>query len=176
MGKDGIMASKVTTLYEDSAKTNALYPRTKASAVSDNDGNVLGNIAVYNAETVVGGANPIKIGVDMDLLWTNASPTSSFGAQTISLDLSNYNLVGIIYVAENGTQVNISTTNMFIYKKGITTYGVGTSVGGVWGYTRGRAIAGVSNSGVSFGDSYPMTETISTANNSMIPLYIYGIK
>ena len=27
--------AKVTTLYEDSAKTNALYPRTKVSAISD---------------------------------------------------------------------------------------------------------------------------------------------
>lgn len=38
------MASKVTTLFEDSAKTNALYPRTKVSAVSDNNGKALSQI------------------------------------------------------------------------------------------------------------------------------------
>lgn len=31
--------------------------------------------------------------IDMDLLWTNASPTSAFGAQTLNIDLSNYKLI-----------------------------------------------------------------------------------
>ena len=38
------MASKITTLFEDSAKTNALYPRTKVSAVSDANGDGLQSI------------------------------------------------------------------------------------------------------------------------------------
>ena len=32
-----------------------------------------------------------------DLLWKNSAPTSSFSAQTISLDLSNYDAVAISY-------------------------------------------------------------------------------
>jgi hypothetical protein len=44
------MASKVTTLFEDSAKQNALYPRTKVSAISDGSNNGLDAIL----ETVVG--------------------------------------------------------------------------------------------------------------------------
>ncbi len=38
------MASKITTLFEDSAKENALYPRTKVSAVSDANGDGLQSI------------------------------------------------------------------------------------------------------------------------------------
>ena len=45
MKEDSIMANKVTTLIDVSTQ-DELYPRTKASAVSDNDGNSLGNIAV----------------------------------------------------------------------------------------------------------------------------------
>ncbi len=46
------MANKVTTLV-DSTTNDQLYPRTKASAVSDDDGNALGNVAVYNATTII---------------------------------------------------------------------------------------------------------------------------
>lgn len=35
------MSSQVVTFYEDEAKTNALYPRTKLSAISDDDGKAL---------------------------------------------------------------------------------------------------------------------------------------
>lgn len=38
------MGSQVVTLYEDKAKTNALYPRTKTSAISDDDGKALSQI------------------------------------------------------------------------------------------------------------------------------------
>lgn len=36
--------AKVTTLFEDSAKTEALYPRTKVSAISDANNNSLETI------------------------------------------------------------------------------------------------------------------------------------
>lgn len=36
--------AKVTTLFEDSAKTEALYPRTKVSAISDANNNSLESI------------------------------------------------------------------------------------------------------------------------------------
>lgn len=32
-------------------------------------------------------------GAKIDLLWTNPSPTTSFAAQTVSLDLSDYDLI-----------------------------------------------------------------------------------
>lgn len=36
-------------------------------------------------------------GLQMDLLWTNASPKSAFVSQTISLNLSNYKLAALIF-------------------------------------------------------------------------------
>jgi len=32
-------------------------------------------------------------GTKMDLLWTNPNPTSAFNPQTVSLDLSEYDLI-----------------------------------------------------------------------------------
>ena len=51
------MGAKVTTLYEDSAKTNALYPRTKVSAVSDGSGNGLDALLNGKQDTLVSGTN-----------------------------------------------------------------------------------------------------------------------
>ena len=45
------MSGKIGTLFEDSAKTTPLYPRTKLSAVSDQYGNSLENNVVYFTNT-----------------------------------------------------------------------------------------------------------------------------
>lgn len=55
------MASKITTLFEDSAKTNALYPRTKQNAVSDADGNPLTEVGFYTADTVGSGVDAVVL-------------------------------------------------------------------------------------------------------------------
>lgn len=46
------MGSQVVTLYEDKAKTNALYPRTKISAISDNNNRALSQIIVANGGSI----------------------------------------------------------------------------------------------------------------------------
>ena len=167
------MANKITTLYEDSAKTTAIYPRTKASAVSDNDGNALGEVAVYHAQDLAGGVKGVDLHLDMDLLWTNAAPTSAFAAQTISLDLSNYTMIlvkgkytaytnssdngfgfGFILVGETGSFLvppNQGTTGMKYRITTVTTTGVTFGAGG------------------SDDDSNPN-------NLRCIPIEIYGIK
>ena len=38
-------------------------------------------------------------GLQMDLLWTNASPTSSFGQQTLNLDFTKYDFVLVQFKA-----------------------------------------------------------------------------
>ena len=43
------MSGKIGTLFEDSAKTTPLYPRTKLSAVSDQYGNTLENNTIFIA-------------------------------------------------------------------------------------------------------------------------------
>lgn len=46
------ITGKIKTLFSDSAKTEALFPRTKTSAVSDDDGVGL-NVLLENMETEV---------------------------------------------------------------------------------------------------------------------------
>ena len=109
------MASKVTTLFEDSAKQNALYPRTKVSAISDNSSNSLQQLLdakqddlIAGSGITISGAN-ISSYTDMDLLWTNASPSSSWTAQTISINYTDY--VFLLIEANSDTSITPNAYN-----------------------------------------------------------------
>lgn len=82
------MSSKIETLYTDSAKTNAIYPRTKVSAISDDEGKPLSdviseiNTAITNAGKFYGidttnilqssgGAATLTAEYDGILVWKN---------------------------------------------------------------------------------------------------------
>lgn len=165
------MAGQVTTLFSDSAKTNELYPRTKTSAVSDANNHTLGDLAVYNAQTVASGVGALYLGLDMDLLWENENPTSNFSAQTISLNLSNYNLIYVIYY--RGTDVTYTVSQLI--KKNISVSDMVGSFNA--GKIRLRS-AKANDGGVMFesGTNYSSYGSGSTDNSVVIPYRIYGIR
>ena len=93
----------------------------------------------------------------MKLLWTNASPSSAFAAQTINLDLSKYSRVLVV----GGFDVNYYTTKF----TAICAVGNNSNIVKPTGY---RSFS-VSTTGVTFGDG-------DSVNKELIPLNIYGIK
>lgn len=101
------------------------------------------------------------------LLWTNPSTTGVFAPQTVSLDLSGYSAVGIKF---RDTQ-----DAMFTFMKGFAQDGLYVPcAAGHYGNTeRTRAVLGVTDSGVEFGNSW---QNGTAYNDNMPPLYIYGIK
>lgn len=163
------MANKVTTLIDVSTQ-DELYPRTKTSAVSDSDGNTLGDVAVWNALDVASGVNTVKVGLDMDLLWTNSAPTSSFSAQTVSVDLTDYKIAIIVSkVTKTGAfyttnYIVVGSTNTivfpmdYIYFRDATVSTTGVTFGG------GKR----SNT---YGASTPTSD-----DNDIIPYQIYGVR
>ena len=107
------------------------------------------------------------------LLWTNPNPTSSFSAQTISLDLSKYDMVEVVarqymsdpYYFSSKTEVGKSG-KLFCY-----------------GYDDARELDArkysVSTTGVSFETGYYTPISASSGSTSAIhniPYKIYGIK
>ena len=109
----------------------------------------------------------------MDLLWTNASPSSSFAEQTISIDLSSYSAVvvetvhdedgapyGFNFICEKNRQTTLTTFSMRV------TFRV-----------RRRGCT-VTDAGISFLDAYDSAswENNSKLNNVAVPFKIYGIK
>ena len=117
------------------------------------------------------------------LLWTNASPTSEFAAQTLDSndgipDLSGYDAVEIIcrysrtddarmrYICDVGGS---SSIYWFYY----------TATDGKYTGVRSRNIVSVSTTSVTFNTCMgkPVNSSTSTTNNGyIIPVEIYGIK
>ena len=105
------------------------------------------------------------------LLWTNPNPTSSFSAQTISLDLSGYDAVKIVH--------NSAGDKCDEVRVGQSCRLSNISYGGSANYMTGMfRICNVTASGIKFNDGcYVMAVASYLLNNSLcIPQKIYGIK
>ena len=101
-------------------------------------------------------------------LWENASLSSSFPAQTIDLDLSEYDGVSILYYVDATTDVHRNTGRVGKKQSGCMWYVTASS-----GYRLHRVFT-VSDTGISF-DTATNTGTVA-ANKVCIPHVIYGIK
>lgn len=108
-----------------------------------------------------------------ELLWTNASPTSDFAAQTVSLDLSGYDAVLIEFYAARTRQYLRTAIGL----KGVHSY-LESSIGGYVGL-RGFT---PSDYGVAFAAgeyvSYfnQSSNSIAEWADACTPVRIYGIK
>lgn len=127
-------------------------------------------------ETLASGVDTVKVGLDVDLLWTNPSPTSDFASQTLPLDLANYNLFILIsktYKTNANNEGNV--TSMFI--KGIQSFaisGSGQNISSGTYLIEIRRGATFNDAGVVFGNA--MQPTTTNNNAFMIPYQIYGIR
>ena len=104
-------------------------------------------------------------------LWTNPDPSSSYGENTVSLDLSKYTFVLIEYreLASNTTRIG----TVIIRVDG----GQAEMISVLSGYVSKRN-ATVSTTGVAFtvGDRITSFGSATTDNNRSIPVAIYGIE
>lgn len=118
-------------------------------------------------------------GVTIDLLWENASPLSSFNPQTISLDLTTYNLVGILFEGIDGadaeTPLVISGIGKYV---NLTISRLNVDLVGTAALNMFYRRAHITNSGIQFesGNMYYNNEVYKDWNNRAIPIAIYGIK
>ena len=108
-------------------------------------------------------------GVQMELLWKNASP-GTFVSQKIELDLTEYSEVGIIFSVEN--MYTLIPFYRIPIGCGGTCFYSGT-------YTHYRTFV-VDETGVSFQNAFKRlsygSSSAETANNLCFPYRIYGIK
>lgn len=106
--------------------------------------------------------------LEMELLWENASPTSNFAAQTVSLDLSGCDAVLVEYRLMTSTVFVVSA----FVKIGTSVFANATSA---TSGTHFQRVTEAKTNGVVFDGAYNASN--SAANNSvMIPQTIYGIK
>jgi len=103
-------------------------------------------------------------GVKMDLLWTNPAPTSNFAAQTVSLDLSEYDL--LLIAISYGLSMDSLSYN-------IMPIGQTANLNVIKLEAQASRFVTATTSGVTFQGGY-VNNTASTSAG--IPCYIYGIK
>lgn len=108
-------------------------------------------------------------GLKLTALWTNPNPTSSFAAQTISLDLAQYELILITFhnFASTDAQYGLLAQLCIV---GDTNYLQFTSA---TNNRNGRRLATITTTGVQFA---ACVYNDGTNNNYGIPYQIFGIK
>lgn len=124
--------------------------------------------------TVVLDADDVGAMSRWELLWTNANPTSSFAAQLVSLDLTDYDVIQVFIAQDNNMANNFY--QCIIFKENIDkSHFVVGCLGGK--FTR-RFIAytanGINFSAAQIANSYGGSFTDS--NTSLIPWQIWGVK
>lgn len=112
------------------------------------------------------------VGAKIDLLWTNASPTSNFAAQTISKSLGEYTLFVVeTYNPNYSSHVAVKGHKTIMHANNVPVDNMPS------GYTR---MVTFSDSKITFDPSYNGNYGSGVSNNTdnsmMIPQKIYGIK
>ena len=114
--------------------------------------------------------NALEEKLSMELLWENASPTSEFAAQIISLPtLSNYKTIAI--ETARGTFVK-NTTLGYLYMSGAVSWSVNDA-------TLTYRTAEITNNGILFMSGYVRTlhdNQMQVSEAEYIPVKIYGVK
>ena len=127
------------------------------------------NIKTINNLSLLGSGNINISGLEMYLLWTNASPTSAFNSQTLTIDLTDYELIVIEALAYITSSPNNGIFSSIFKKEIGVTYGIVTH------YNNNTGDGGVRN--ITFSNSSIEISASNLNNNSYcIPYKIYGIK
>ena len=107
-----------------------------------------------------------------ELLWTNPAPANSFPAQTLSIDLSNYDGVFIISKGYS-TESSYAPVKIFIPKDGKAHICLGNqdeNIGDNYWYSR---YVTVTNNGITFSSGY-VSSGAGGYDTACIPVEIYG--
>lgn len=136
-------------------------------------GQVLMKSSATDYATGWGTASDIGAMSKWTLVWTNASPTSNFATQTISLSLSGYEMVAIVFALSTSD----TTTKTEIVKVGekVQNDFILTSYSRIGAFSR---IAIVSTTGITFSSTTVRNASVDPSDSQVgnIPLRIYGIK
>lgn len=106
--------------------------------------------------------------ITMDLVWENASKTSSFPAQTLALGLQNYDAYMVIARHSTGVGGSVCGINKTGYSIRLTSVGSDPA-----GYDENIRTATYSGGSLDIGDA---RHNGAVSNGVVIPIFIYGIK
>ena len=152
MGAGGVSLKKVQSLIDSAVSTvNSKISTLNASVTS-----------VSNRVKTLEGKHPVA-----KLLWTNSKSTSSFGSQTVSVSLSAYTFVVIIFRNQAGAE-NAVFGQVFPISGRSMAFSVAKDTGAVL-----RRFMNITSTGISFENA--TYDANSGNNNLLVPWKIYGL-
>lgn len=163
-GEIGTIANLTTT-----DKTSLVNATNEVNAKVGN----LANLSTTDKTSVVDAINEIKGEEKGTVLWTNQDLTQAFNSQTISMDLTDYDVFDIIF-AHDTYSTNKLNSIRIIKGEGDLFNGNVTNAAKMEMADRGFSIT---DSGIQFYDCYYCTlagQTVATANIRNIPYKIIG--
>ena len=164
---DGI-ASGANKYSLPTATSSVLGGVKVGSNITNSSGTI--SLSKANVTSALGYTPPTTNSLQIDLLWTNHSPTSNFNPQTISISSSAYSLF-IITSYIDGMPSSAIAFNTIVMKD-VESY-INTILGS---YSYFRQVK-ITDSSVIFGTGYVGNGASHSANNgATIPYKIYGIK
>lgn len=189
---DGTAAVGTSTKYArqdhvhptDTSRQETLVSGTNIKTINNNSLLGSGDITIGGAVDSVNGATGTVV-LDADdvgamsewvLLWTNASPTSSFAAQTIAVDVSGYDMMAVLVSSSSNdymytffAAVGMST----IMNRAVPTSNTSAKL-----FVTSRNIDSANANGISFSacNQSSVGAAAAVANGELVPRYIYGIK
>lgn len=183
----GVAPTENTIYIEFTSQTAYAYDGTTLILVGNGSGASINvNNTYSNSQTDTYSCDYSNKAFSGTLLWTNSSPSSSFSNQTVEIDLSNYDMIEIIYY----TDVEASTWKyQMTTGKLKTIQGDNILIGGYimittadqapqfFGRRASINVTGSGTKGIVFNDGKNYNgSTYSTRNVSGVPLYIIGYK
>ena len=106
-------------------------------------------------------------GIEMDLLWTNPNPTLSFSPQTVNVDISSYDFIGITALASSARSpgvMHLVPCELMDNESSITEFGTDPVC----------RLFKIISDGVKFGTGGAAGGKVENA--FAIPVAVYGIK
>ncbi len=157
---DGVAEIPDTVHVGASAPTDA---KTKIWLDTDEQGQSV--VTSVNGQSGAVSLHPL-----FDLLWTNASPTSNFSAQTLSIDLSNYSF--LIVKSIRSTSSTTQSALSIVEVGGGDTLVLGGCAAGVSPTARN---VNATSTGINFSTGY-LSGNSGTNDAWSIPVKIYGVR
>ena len=159
--RDDLKAVQDQTYY--ASKEEVAHKVDKSDVVNDFTASVPGYVADARTVKIL---NDCKL--TMELLWQNGKPDDAFGAQTINIDFSAYDICCILF---NGA------TNDTHYKMAFVPVGYKTWLHSEWNARLIRT-ATVSATAISFSDGRQgmYNASVATSNTACVPVKIFGVK
>lgn len=114
---------------------------------------------------------------EKELLWTNPSPTSAFGAQTLALDLKDYDgvLIQCNYTASTNHNNALPAPNSYSFiAKGTTARLAGVANDTSTSSPITGRVATVADDGITFTSGIKLDGT-ATYDTNCVPCYIWGV-